>query len=49
MGEKVLAAVRALDITTPLGKVQFDDKGDLRSALIYIFQVKDGQFAPVTP
>lgn len=48
-GDRVLAAIRALDIATPLGKVQFDDKGDLRSAQIYIFQVKDGQFTPVTP
>lgn len=46
---KVEAAIRALDITTPLGKVQFQDNGDLKSAQIYTFQVKDGQFVQVAP
>ena len=46
---KVEAAIRSLDITTPLGKVQFQDDGDLKAAQIYIFQVKDGQFTQVAP
>ncbi len=48
-GSKVEAAIRSLDIKTPLGQVQFQDNGDLRKAQIYIFQVKDGQFAQVAP
>ncbi len=46
---KVEDAIRGLDITTPLGKVQFQDNGDLKAAQIYIFQVKDGQFTQVAP
>jgi len=47
--DRVEDAIRALDITTPLGQVQYQDNGDLRSAQIYTFQVKDGQFAQVAP
>jgi len=46
---KIADAIRKLDLTTPLGKVQFQDNGDLRTPQIYIFQVKGGEFAPVTP
>lgn len=46
---RVEDAIRALDIKTPLGQVQFQDDGNLKSAQIYIFQVKDGQFAQVAP
>lgn len=46
---KVSAAIRKLDLTTPLGAVQFQDNGDLRAAQIYIFQVKDNQFIQVAP
>jgi branched-chain amino acid transport system substrate-binding protein len=45
----VAPAVRELNITTPLGKVQYQDNGDLRDAQIYIFQVKEGEFAQVAP
>jgi hypothetical protein len=31
-----------------LGEVQFQDNGDLKQAQIYVFQVKDGEFTPVT-
>ena len=48
-GRKVEDAIRKLDITTPLGKVQYQDNGDLKAAQIYIFQVKDGQFTQVAP
>jgi branched-chain amino acid transport system substrate-binding protein len=47
--QRIEDAIRTLDITTPLGQVQFQDNGDLRSAQIYIFQVKDGQFTQVAP
>jgi branched-chain amino acid transport system substrate-binding protein len=46
---KVAAAIRKLDIKTPLGAVQYQDNGDLRAAQIYIFQVKGGQFVQVSP
>lgn len=46
---KVADAIRKLDISTPLGKVQYQDNGDLRSAQIYIFQVTGGQFVQVAP
>ena len=46
---KVADAIRKLDLKTPLGKVQFQDNGDLRVAQIYIFQVKGGQFTQVAP
>jgi ABC-type branched-subunit amino acid transport system substrate-binding protein len=46
---KVADAIRGLDITTPLGEVQYQDNGDLRDAKIYIFQVKDGEFVQIAP
>ncbi len=46
--DQVAAAIRGLDLTTPLGEVQFQDNGDLKQAQIYVFQVKDGEFTPVT-
>jgi branched-chain amino acid transport system substrate-binding protein len=46
---KIADAIRKLDVTTPLGKVQFQDNGDLRSPQIYIFQVMGGEFAQVAP
>lgn len=48
-GQRVRDAIRALDVKTPLGEVQFQDNGDLRAAQIYVFQVKDGQFVQVAP
>jgi branched-chain amino acid transport system substrate-binding protein len=47
--EKVANAIRNLDITTPLGKVRYQDNGDLQDARIYIFQVKGGEFVQVAP
>jgi len=46
---KIGDAIRKLDVTTPLGKVQFQDNGDLRTPQIYIFQVKGGEFVQVAP
>ncbi len=46
---QIADAIRKLDLTTPLGRVQFTDTGDLRSPQIYIFQVKGGEFAQVAP
>jgi hypothetical protein len=46
---KVADAIRSLDLTTPLGKVQYQEDGDLRDAKIYTFQVKNGEFVQVAP
>lgn len=46
---KVAEAIRQLDVKTPLGQVQYQQNGDLRQAQIYVFQVKDAQFAQVAP
>jgi branched-chain amino acid transport system substrate-binding protein len=46
---KIADAIRGIDLTTPLGRVQYQDNGDLRDAKIYIFQVKDGEFVQVSP
>jgi branched-chain amino acid transport system substrate-binding protein len=46
---KVADAIRALDIKTALGEVQYQPDGDLRDPKIYIFQVKGGQFVQVAP
>ena len=44
---KVADAIRKLELDTPLGKVQYQENGDLRTPQIYIFQVKGGEFAQV--
>jgi|YNPNPStandDraft_1061719.scaffolds.fasta_scaffold03741_5 branched-chain amino acid transport system substrate-binding protein len=46
---QVAEAIRRLDITTPMGRVQYQDNGDLRDAKIYIFQVRGGEFVQVAP
>jgi len=48
-GPHVADAIRALDITTPMGKVAYDPSGDLKEQRIFIFQVKDGAFVQVGP
>ena len=48
-GPRVADAIRALDITTPMGKVAYDPNGDLKEQRIFIFQVKDGAFVQVGP
>jgi branched-chain amino acid transport system substrate-binding protein len=46
---KIADAIRKLDIGTPLGKVQYQDDGDLRDAQIYLFQVKGSEFVQIAP
>lgn len=46
---KIADAIRKLDIGTPLGKVQYQDNGDLRAAQIYLFQVKGNEFVQIAP
>jgi branched-chain amino acid transport system substrate-binding protein len=48
-GPRVAEAIRALDLTTPMGKVAYDASGDLKEQRIFIFQVKDGAFVQVGP
>ncbi|MBI5029188.1 MAG: branched-chain amino acid ABC transporter substrate-binding protein [Chloroflexi bacterium] len=46
---KVGDAIRSLDITTLVGKVNYDTNGDLKDQRVYIFTVKDGGFVQVFP
>jgi branched-chain amino acid transport system substrate-binding protein len=46
---KIADAIRGLNIGTPLGKVQYQDDGDLQGAQIYIFQVKGNEFVQIAP
>jgi branched-chain amino acid transport system substrate-binding protein len=46
---QVADAIRALDLTTLVGKVNYDPSGDLKEQRVYIFQVKDGAFVQVFP
>jgi branched-chain amino acid transport system substrate-binding protein len=42
-------SLREIDITTLVGLVRYDDKGDLTDQRVYIFQVRDGEFVQVSP
>jgi branched-chain amino acid transport system substrate-binding protein len=44
---KVLAEVRKADFKGVTGPIAFDEKGDLRSAAVTFFQVKDGKWQPL--
>ncbi len=46
---RIADAIRKLELTTPLGKVQFRENGDLAAPRIYIFQVQNGEFVQVAP
>jgi branched-chain amino acid transport system substrate-binding protein len=46
---KVSVALKALDVKTALGRVQYTDTGDLRAPQIYVFQVRNGEFVQVAP
>jgi len=46
---KVADAIRALDLSTLVGKVNYDPSGDLKEQRVYVFQVKDGAFVQVFP
>jgi branched-chain amino acid transport system substrate-binding protein len=48
-GPDVAAGIRQLDLQSLVGPISFDNQGDLRSPTIYIFQVRDNQFAQVYP
>jgi branched-chain amino acid transport system substrate-binding protein len=46
---EVSSAIRAATIETPIGSLSFEENGDLREAVIYIFQVREGAFEQVYP
>ncbi len=46
-GDDVAAAIRKLDFQSVVGRISYDDAGDLREQRIYIFQVRDGDFVQV--
>jgi branched-chain amino acid transport system substrate-binding protein len=48
-GARVADAIRALDISTPMGQVAYDTNGDVKAQRVFIFQVKDGAFVQVGP
>lgn len=46
---KVADAIRSLDFSAPIGRMSFDEKGDLQAPQIYVFQVRDAAFVQVYP
>ena len=48
-GKALAAAIHSLDLTTLVGHVRYDDKGDLLEQRIYVFQVQGARFAQVYP
>lgn len=45
----VANAIRSLTVDTLLGRVSYEEDGDLKDPTIYIFQVREGQFVQVFP
>ncbi len=45
----VANAIRSLSVDTLLGRVSYEEDGDLQNPTIYIFQVREGQFVQVFP
>ncbi|MFZ5918176.1 MAG: branched-chain amino acid ABC transporter substrate-binding protein [Chloroflexota bacterium] len=46
---KVADAIRSLDFSAPIGRMSFDEKGDLQAPQIYVFQVRNAAFVQVYP
>jgi branched-chain amino acid transport system substrate-binding protein len=46
---KVSDALHRLQLTTLVGEVAYDDRGDLRQQKVYVFQVQDGRYVQVLP
>jgi branched-chain amino acid transport system substrate-binding protein len=46
---RVSDAIRGATIETPIGPLAYEENGDLREAVIYIFQVREGAFEQVYP
>ena len=45
----VAQALRGIDLATLVGRVRYDDAGDLMDPRVYVFQVRDGDFEQVYP
>jgi branched-chain amino acid transport system substrate-binding protein len=46
---RVSDAIRAATVDTPIGPLSYEENGDLREAVIYVFQVREGAFEQVYP
>ena len=46
---KIESSLRSGAVNSLLGELRYDDKGDLTSPTVYIFQVKDNAFVQVSP
>jgi branched-chain amino acid transport system substrate-binding protein len=46
---RIADALRRIDLETFVGRVRYDDRGDLREPQIYIFQVQGNDFVQVWP
>ncbi len=46
---KVAAAIRSLDVETPVGRISYDAQGEVSDAPIYIFQVQNEEWVQVYP
>lgn len=44
---KLIDAIRSLDFQSLVGRISFDQSGDLKDQRVYIFQVKNGDFSQV--
>jgi branched-chain amino acid transport system substrate-binding protein len=48
-GADVAGAIRGINLQSLVGPISYTEAGDLRNPSIYIFQVREGQFAQVYP
>lgn len=48
-GPHIAGALRAMDLTLPLGRVQFDAKGDPRHYRQVVVQIQNGRLVPIYP
>lgn len=46
---QVAEALQRIDLQSFVGRVRYDERGDLREPQIYIFQVQEGEFVQVGP
>jgi len=47
--DKILQAARQLDFDSVMGRMAFDEHGDLQQQRIFIFRVVDNEFEQVWP
>jgi branched-chain amino acid transport system substrate-binding protein len=48
-GPEVANAIRQLDFESLIGKIRYDDSGDLQEQRLFIFRVQGGEFKQVAP